>query len=605
MPKPFTARKGRTLERLERPLSRQAFLFLLLPALFALASCASSDEPPEAVIDYSSERSVRYEMRQIASLYMTDSVQALLRARNLRSTVNEMSDDPAAEYGEELLEELGSLYDDSLELVRARFDGAVSDGDWLAAIRFFRSLDALGEAPPDWSFESLLRRQIADWAAEGNATLASLFAVSHSTPEDEAPPESIIADMISATVTVWVDRGIAIKNGIGYAARVIGSGFFIDERGYIVTNYHVISSEVAPDYEGYSRLYIKLADDSDARIPARVVGWDPVFDLALLKTEITPPAVFTLGSSRDLRIGARIYAIGSPGGLEQTITSGIVSAQGRRLLSLGDVLQIDAPINHGNSGGPIIDEAGRVQAVVFAGVESFEGLNFAIPVELLKLILPQLYSGGLTVHAWLGGNGRTLAPPADAEGAGVSVVYCVPGLSLHQAGVPEGAVITAVNGQRVETLEQLQYALMLEYPGTIVRLSGYTTEEIADAANPAGPIRAERVPQEWYAVLYARPEKPGALVIERDLQSRAFLPLFGMNLQRIGSKRQYTVASVVRGGIADETGFSKSDVVEIRAFVPDTKNGTLLTQVAAKRRKSGYMPTFIAMGTSLDSPYYF
>ena len=137
-------------------------------------------------------------------------------------------------------------------------------------------------------------------------------------------------------------------------------------------------------------------------------------------------------------------------------------------------MQIDAPINHGNSGGPIIDEAGRVQTVVFAGVESFEGLNFAIPVELLKLILPQLYSGGLTAHAWLGGYGRTYAPPADDEGAGVSVIYCVPALSLFQAGVPEGAVITAVNGQRVKTIEQLQYALMLEYPGTIIRLSGYT-----------------------------------------------------------------------------------------------------------------------------------
>ena len=605
MLKPCTVGRLRGASRRARSSRRAVLPFLIFPALLSLISCASCDGPPGAGRDYASEGSVRNEMQQIASLYMTDSVQALLRSRNLLATVNERRESGQAEYGDGILGEVDSVYSDALGLVRAKFEEAANDADWLDAIRFYRSLEALGEAPAEWSFEGLLGRQVAAWEAEGNETLSRLFAVAPSTPEDESPSESVVADMISATVTVWVDRGISIKSGVGYASRVIGSGFFIDPRGYIVTNYHVISSEVAPDYEGYSRLYIKLSSDTDERIPARVVGWDPVFDLALLKTEITPPAVFELGSSRDLRVGTRIYAIGSPGGLEQTITSGIVSAQGRRLLSLGDVLQIDAPINHGNSGGPIIDEAGRVQAVVFAGVESFEGLNFAIPVELLKLILPQLYSGGLAVHAWLGGYGRTFAPPADEEGAGVSVIYCVPDLSLHQAGIPEDAVITAVNGHRVKTLEQLQSALMLEYPGTIVRISGYIMEENADPDDPAGSLRAARIPAEWLAVLYARPEKPGALVVERDLQARAFLPIFGMNLRRVGSKKQYTVASVVRGGIADESGFSRSDVVEIRAFVPDTKQGTLVTQVAAKRRKSGYVQTFIAMGASLDSPYYF
>ena len=104
-----------------------------------------------------------------------------------------------------------------------------------------------------------------------------------------------------------------------------------------------------------------------------------MFDLALVKTELTPRMVFQLGTSDQLKVGNRIYAIGSPAGLEQTLTSGIVSAQKRRLLSLGDVLQIDAPINHGNSGGPIVDEAGRVQAVVFAGIESYEGSTSRFP----------------------------------------------------------------------------------------------------------------------------------------------------------------------------------------------------------------------------------
>ena len=371
-------------------------------------------------IDYSNERSLRYEMEQIASLTLTDSVQALVRARNLHDYVSAAGSEDKPQYSRELAEETEELYADTLRLVEENFYTAVSDGDWTDASRFYRSLAVFQRAPPDWNERRIAENRIAQWRTEGNITLAELSSVRPSTPEDEAPAQDVISSLISATVTVWVDRGLSIQRGIGYANHVIGSGFFIDRRGYLVTNYHVISSEVDPDYEGYSRLYIRLAENPDARIPARVVGWDPVFDLALLKTEITPPEIFQLGSSADLRVGTRIYAIGSPAGLDQTITSGIVSAQDRRLLSLGGVLQIDAPINHGNSGGPIIDEAGRVQAVVFAGIESFEGLNFAIPVELLKLILPQLYAGGLVSHPWLGAYGKTFAPPADPESAGVS-----------------------------------------------------------------------------------------------------------------------------------------------------------------------------------------
>ena len=193
-----------------------------------------------------------------------------------------------------------------------------------------------------------------------------------------------VSDYISGTVTIWVDLGIHVSKGLGYANRAIGSGFFIDRSGYIVTNYHVIQSEVDPEYEGYSRLYIKLSSDPETRIPARVVGWDPLLDLALLKTEIDAPYVFPLGSSIELDVGEKIYAIGAPAGLDWTITSGIVSAKGRRLLTMGPVMQIDAAINAGNSGGPILDENGNVEAIAFAGVLEHQGLNFAIPIEYLK-----------------------------------------------------------------------------------------------------------------------------------------------------------------------------------------------------------------------------
>ena len=197
-------------------------------------------------------------------------------------------------------------------------------------------------------------------------------------------PVKNISKCIEGTVTVWVDLGIKVQGGMGYADRVIGSGFFIDERGYFVTNHHVIADVVDPKYEGYGKVYIKLAGDEETRIPAKVIGWDKVHDLALLKTEIKPPYVFSLGSSNDLRVGDRVYAIGSPLGLESTLTSGIVSSTNRKLFTTGSVLQIDAAVNSGNSGGPCIDLNGNVQAVVFAGIQKYQGLNFAIPVEYLK-----------------------------------------------------------------------------------------------------------------------------------------------------------------------------------------------------------------------------
>ena len=107
------------------------------------------------------------------------------------------------------------------------------------------------------------------------------------------PPRPDARAMLSGTVTIWVNRGIVIENGVGFPDRVIGSGFFVDPRGYLLTNHHVIASEVDPEYEGFSRLFVKLPGRPDERLPARVIGYDRVFDLALLKVEYDAPFVFS------------------------------------------------------------------------------------------------------------------------------------------------------------------------------------------------------------------------------------------------------------------------------------------------------------------------
>ena len=228
------------------------------------------------------------------------------------------------------------------------------------------------------------------------------------------------ADMLEGTVTIWVNRGIRIEKGVGYPDRVIGSGFFIDARGYLLTNYHVIESEVDPKYEGYSRLFIRFNESTGEKIPAKVVGYDTVFDLALLKAET--PARYSFGGSAGLRVspGDKVFAIGSPAGLEKTITSGIVSATGRRFLEMGDAIQVDVPLNPGNSGGPLLSEGGDLIGIVFAGLEQFEGLNFAVPYVWIEHALPLLFKGGEAVHPWMG------AALAETE-KGLEVVYTLPG----------------------------------------------------------------------------------------------------------------------------------------------------------------------------------
>lgn len=549
-------------------------------AALVFASCTSVKAKPEnVVVNYGDAVSVNYEIdRARKVLDEKDPVEALARAKILKEHI--------ADSGP-----VNSLYIDAETKTLQSFDAAVSSGQWGEALRLFRSLDALSAAPAGWTLSEVERRRKEDWIKTGNDTLADLDKVREESDTNEPPSPVTVAHLMNGTVTVWVDRGIRVENGVGYADRVIGSGFFIDPRGYFVTNYHVIASEVDPTYEGYSRLYIKLQDGRDSRVPAKVIGWDPVMDLALVKTEITPESVFRLGSSGDLAVGARIYAMGSPAGLEKTLTSGIVSAQNRRFISLCDVLQIDAPINHGNSGGPIVDETGLVQAVVFAGIEQYEGLNFAIPVEYLKVILPSLYAGGKVNHPWLAASGRTVALPGSPDNAGVSLVYSMPDGPLERAGIPSGTIITAVNGRSVTTIEELQAELLRQSPLTIVRLTAM--------ADPDAKAK------DWFVLLADRPESPSSAILDRDLDYRAMLPVFGLDLSRIGNSKRYTVNAVTPGGIADESGFSPLDVVEIRELKADTEAGTVSVQLYTKRRKSGYLDAYIGLAASLDSPSYF
>ena len=345
------------------------------------------------------------------------------------------------------------------------------------------------------------------------------------------------ADMIRRVATVWVDRGIRIEKGLGLPDRVIGSAFFVDKRGLLVTNYHVIASEVDPEYEGYSRLYVRLGDDASARIPAKVVGWDRALDLAVLKVELVGEYVFSLLGGANPLVGDRVFAIGSPAGLEKTVTAGIVSAAGRRFLQLGDALQIDAAVNHGNSGGPVVDEKGRTVGVVFAGIEQFEGINFAVPARRLAAALPAMTRGGKAERPWLG-------LTVDEGRNGVQIIYVAPGTPAADQLFTEGLFLKSVGGVLLDAkslIPEAQDILFPRRPGELVavELSDGKRLVLAVAASVAlGNGRQGRQPRAYggpafrpYPIARLR-ERPGAVLFREE-----GAPRFGRRRSRPFRKR--------------------------------------------------------------------
>ncbi|MCP4625576.1 MAG: DegQ family serine endoprotease [bacterium] len=232
-----------------------------------------------------------------------------------------------------------------------------------------------------------------------------------------------------------------------------GSGFIVDRSGYIVTNNHVV--------EGADKITVILKDET--RLDAQVVGFDPVSDIALIKVNHkTQLNTVRLGSSDKLRVGEWVAAIGSPFGLEYTVTAGIVSAKGRVIGSgpYDDFIQTDASINPGNSGGPLINMQGEVVGINTMIIAGGQGIGFAIPVDQAKGIIAQLKSDGEVTRGWLGITIQDLKGDlADYYGvkgqSGVLVADVVSGDPAERAGIKPKDIITKVNGKKITTSRDL------------------------------------------------------------------------------------------------------------------------------------------------------
>ena len=271
-----------------------------------------------------------------------------------------------------------------------------------------------------------------------------------------------------------------------------GSGFFYDHEGHIVTNNHVV--------EDAETIRVALADGTT--VPAEVVGTDPDADLAVIvvdaPAELVVPA--ELGDSSQVQVGQWAIAIGNPFGLERTVTRGIVSALGRVFpqesgFSIANLIQTDAAINPGNSGGPLLDLRGRVIGVntmIVSETGASAGLGFAIPVNIVKKVVPALIKDGSYAHPWLGIRGYTITPelvealnlpvergalvgevtpggPADKAGLrGGRRTVRIPGyVEPVQAG---GDIIVAIDGTRVTGMDSLISYLDFTEAGQVVVL---------------------------------------------------------------------------------------------------------------------------------------
>jgi S1-C subfamily serine protease len=271
-----------------------------------------------------------------------------------------------------------------------------------------------------------------------------------------------------------------------------GSGFVIDSEGHILTNAHVV--------DGSGPVFVSFSNND--KVEATVVGKDDSTDTALLKVTESSDALrpLALGSSTSVEVGDPVVAIGNPFGLDRTVTSGIVSAVARQIQApngfpINNAIQTDAAINHGNSGGPLLNMQGQViginSQIADSGVDANVGVGFAIPIDMVKQIASDLEKNGRVSHAWLGISlspiDATLADQVKlAATKGAMVQSVEPGSPAAKAGLRPatdqtvldgetyaigGDIITAIDGKQIASITDLQSAIQAHRAGDVVKLT--------------------------------------------------------------------------------------------------------------------------------------
>ena len=335
-----------------------------------------------------------------------------------------------------------------------------------------------------------------------------------------------------------------------FKQRSLGSGFIIDREGHIVTNNHVI--------EGADEITVRLSNDKE--YDAEIVGRDPNTDLALIKIKDASDLVpLKMGDSDQLTVGSWVVAMGSPFGLEQTVTAGIVSAKGRVIGSgpYDDFIQTDASINPGNSGGPLLNMNGEVVGINTAIVAQGQGIGFAIPVNLARGVIRQLEQSGSVTRGWLGVGIQDLTPElAEYYGIkdenGVLVAQVFEGDPADKAGIKANDIIIAVDDKPVKTSRELTATIAnipvgKKTPITILRDGKEKTVKVKIAKRDD----SERLARQ-------EPEENGELGIRIAELTPEMAKRFGHS----ETEKGVLVVGVESGSKAAEAGIRQGDLVK-------------------------------------------
>jgi serine protease Do len=385
--------------------------------------------------------------------------------------------------------------------------------------------------------------------------------------------------------------GPFLENGPSreFKQRSLGSGFIVDQEGYIVTNNHVI--------EDADQIKVRLYNDKE--FDATLVGRDSNTDLALIKIKTSHDLIpLEMGNSDELKVGTWVVAIGSPFGLEQTVTAGIVSAKGRIIGSgpYDDFIQTDASINPGNSGGPLINMNGEVVGINTAIVASGQGIGFAIPINLAKGIITQLKSEGEVTRGWLGVGIQDLTPELTEyydlkSNEGVLVTQVFKGDPAEKGGIKPNDIITAVNRKRVESARELSQMIADIGVGeqteiTLLRNGREITVYIKTAKREDTRLQAEKEQEDGneeigLAVKTLDPETARRLGYGEDEQ--------GVIITRVEPGSKGELAGIRQGDLVKEINRAPiTTVKEYRKQMRKIKEGDTI-QMLIKRGRSGYI----------------
>lgn len=395
----------------------------------------------------------------------------------------------------------------------------------------------------------------------------------------QASSDDWLARAVSSVVTVYVDRGFKIQSGYSVPDRVLGTAFQISN-GLYLTNYHVVQSEVDPSYKGYSRISIRPSENPQIKVPAKVIGWDEEMDLALIRSEEVAPGTIFLPATTKFQAGDRVFAVGSPVGLENSVTAGVVSSLSRKIISYGEAAQIDVPVNEGNSGSPLFSAGGVLVGMVFAGLPSFQNINFALPVQWLVASLPALFEGKAATHPRLGlmlgkGSGQNPLVLADFD----------PSLAAFQAG----DVLTAINGKLSKDIASIQLQLTSIPKGALCYIEAQRDFQSIGRLRRLGADSGASLIPAWDSI-------PKNIILEG---------LLGARLTQLGSSKKveglYTVQWVCPAEAADEIGLGEGDVVQITKFLLNRKDKRFLLEFSTKSRQSGYLERTIRLEFPAES----